>query len=192
MPDKGVVSNLCKRYPISPHIWIFNTYWLAILGQSINMRLWVRIKHSRIYTRNKWTLNLQAAPLGDYQHRTRPPHWRPTSIKRALHAMGASSLPHPLHRKPALKMSAKKTYDHPACPPCNGCASSPHQRFVASSPFQGQQLPACVHVMTEENSGVSTWVSRTFDIPHCPCKDSREQWCWHVSVSNIRHPTLSV
>jgi hypothetical protein len=52
-------------------------------------------------------------------------------------------------------LSAKKTYDHPACPPRNGLASSPYQRFVVSGPFQGQQLPACVHVMTAENSGVS-------------------------------------
>jgi hypothetical protein len=50
-------------------------------------------------------------------------------------------------------------------PPRNGLASSPHQRLVPSSPFQGQQLPACVHVTTAENSGVSTWVSRTFDNP---------------------------
>jgi hypothetical protein len=44
-------------------------------------------------------------------------------------------------------------------------ASSPHQRLVSSGPFQGQQLPACVRVATAENSGVSTWVSRTFDNP---------------------------
>jgi hypothetical protein len=111
-------------------------------------------------------LNLQAASLGDYQHRTRPPDWRPTSIEWAPHAMGASSLPHWLYCKPALKTSAKKTYDHPACPPRNGLTSSPHQRFVASDPLQGQQLLVCVHVMTAENSGVSTWMSRTFDIPH--------------------------
>jgi hypothetical protein len=56
--------------------------------------------------------------------------------------------------QPAL--SATKTYDHPVCPPRNELASSSHQRFVASGPFQGQQLPVCVRVMTAENSGVST------------------------------------
>jgi hypothetical protein len=54
-----------------------------------------------------------------------------------------------------LALSAKKTYDHPVCPPRNGLTSSPHQRFVSSGPFQGQQLPGCVRVTTAENSGVS-------------------------------------
>jgi hypothetical protein len=53
-------------------------------------------------------------------------------------------------------LSTKKTYDHLACAPCNGLASSQHQRFVSSGPFQGQQLSACVRVTTAENSGVST------------------------------------
>jgi hypothetical protein len=51
-------------------------------------------------------------------------------------------------------------------------ASSPHQQFVASGPLQGQQLPACVHVTTAENSGVSTRVSRAFNIPHLYCVTS--------------------
>jgi hypothetical protein len=55
------------------------------------MHLWERIRNGRIYTRKKWTLNLQAAPLGDYQHHTRPPHWRRTSIEQAPHATSASA-----------------------------------------------------------------------------------------------------
>jgi hypothetical protein len=46
---------------------------------------------------------------------------RPTSIQRVPHAMGT-------FRKEDLRPS-----------PRNGLASSPHQRFVASGPFQGQQ-----------------------------------------------------
>jgi hypothetical protein len=92
------------------------------------------------------------------------------SIQRVPHATGASAYltgcignrrfrkedlqaPNMSHTQWAL--SAKKTYDHPACPPRNGLASSPHQWVVASGPFQGQQLPACVRVTTAENSGVS-------------------------------------
>jgi hypothetical protein len=41
------------------------------------------------------------------------------------------SLPHWLYCKPALKTSAKKTYDHPACPSCNG-------RFKPTSPVVSQ------------------------------------------------------
>jgi hypothetical protein len=114
------------------------------------MRLRARIRHSRIYIRNKWTPNLQAASLWDYQHGIRPPHWEPTTIKRAPHATGASSLPHQLRRKPGHKISAKRTYEYPACAPRNGLASSPHQRLVSSSPF-------------------SMWVSRTFDNPQQKC-----------------------
>jgi hypothetical protein len=94
-----------------------------------------------------------------------------TALKIYEHRAGSPrnvrfSLRHRLYHKPALKTSAKKTYDHPACPPRNGLASSPHQRFVASGPFQSQQLLPCVRVTTAENNGVSTRVSRTFDIPH--------------------------
>jgi hypothetical protein len=144
------------------------------------MRLWARIKHRRIYTRNKWTLNLQAAPLGDYQHRTRPLHWRPTGIERAPqamgtsayltgciakrcskcqqtrpttiqcvpHATGASSLPHQSYRKPALKTSAKKTYDHPACPPRNG-------RFPQRIPTTIQRVPHATGSLQVHISGSS-------------------------------------
>jgi hypothetical protein len=38
-------------------------------------------------------------------------------------------------------------------------ASSLHHQLVSSSPFQGQQLPACVRVTTAESSGVSPRVS---------------------------------
>jgi hypothetical protein len=102
-----------------------------------------------------------ATALKAYEHRAGSPRngrlpQRPTTSQRVPHATVASSLPHRLHRKPALKTSAKKTCDHPACPPRNGRASSPHQRFVARGPFQGQQLPACVRVTIAENSGIST------------------------------------
>jgi hypothetical protein len=56
--------------------------------------------------------------------------------------------------QPALP--TKKTYDHPVCPPHNGLASSPHQQFIASGPFQGQQPLVCVRVTIAEKSGVST------------------------------------
>jgi hypothetical protein len=90
----------------------------------------------------------------------------PTSIQCAPHATGVSSLSHRLCRKKANKTSAKRTYEYPASPPCNGLASSPHQQLVSSGPFQGRQLLACVRVTTAENSGVSTWLSWTFDNPH--------------------------
>jgi hypothetical protein len=102
--------------------------------QNINMCLWARIKRSCIYTCNKWTLNLQATPLEDYQHRTWPPHWEPTTIKRAPHATSASSLPHRLCCKPAHKTSARKTYDHPVCPPCI-------RRFPQGRPTTIQRVP---------------------------------------------------
>jgi hypothetical protein len=82
-----------------------------------------------------------------------------TALKTYERLRASSGLP----TKRAL--SAKKTYDHPACPPFKGRNLSVHPRFVASGPFQGQQLPTCARVTTAENSGVSTWVSRTFDIP---------------------------
>jgi hypothetical protein len=105
---------------------------------------------------------LKTSAKKTYDHSACPPHngrFKPTSPvvsqtgaqsfrKEDLQASNAS----PTH----LTFSAKKTYDHPACPPRNGLASSQHQRFVSSGPSQGQQLLACVHVMTAENSGVST------------------------------------
>jgi hypothetical protein len=100
-------------------------------GQRTNMRLRARIKHSRIYIRNKWTRNLQAAPLRDYQHRIRPPHWEPTTMKRTPHTMGIPSLPHRLCRKPAHKTSAKRIYEYPTCAPRNG-------RFKSTSPVASQ------------------------------------------------------
>jgi hypothetical protein len=66
---------------------------------------------------------------------------RPTTIQCAPRATGA-------FRKEDLRPSSMS--------PRNRCASSPHQQFVTSGPFQGQPLPACVRVMTAENSGVST------------------------------------
>jgi hypothetical protein len=106
-------------------------------GQSINMHLWARIRHSRIYTRNKWTLNLQATLPGDYQHHTRPPHGRPMSIEWAPHAMSASAYLTDCiaSRRSKLLQRRPTTIQH--VPLCNGLASSPYQRFVTSSPFQG-------------------------------------------------------
>jgi hypothetical protein len=107
-------------------------------------------------------LALKTSAEKTYDHRACPPRngqFKPTSLivsqtsaqsfcKEDLQASNVF----PTQRA----FSAKKTYDHPACPPRNGLTSSLHQRFVTSSPFQGQQLPACVRVTTAENSGVST------------------------------------
>jgi hypothetical protein len=104
---------------------------------------------------------LKTSAMKTYDHPACPPRngrFKPTSPvisqtsaqnfrKEDLQASNVSPT------QPAL--SAKKTYDHPACPPHNGLASSPHQWFDASGPFQRQQLPGCVCVMTAENSGVS-------------------------------------
>jgi hypothetical protein len=90
------------------------------------------------------------------------------SIQRVPHTMGASSLPHQLYRNRRAKFPQLKTYEHPAGPPHNGLASSPHQLFVTTGPLQGQQLPACVHVIAAENIGDNTW------------------------VTNIRHPTVYI
>jgi hypothetical protein len=94
-------------------------------GQSINMHLRARIKHSRIYTRNKWTLNLQASPLGDYQHCTRPPHWKSTSIERVPYAMSASAyLAVCITNQRSKRQQRRPTT---MCPPRNG-------RFKPASP----------------------------------------------------------
>jgi hypothetical protein len=181
------------------------------------MRLRARIKHGRIYTRNKWTLNIQATPLEDCQHRTRPPHWEPTTIERTPHTMGAWSLPHRLCHKPAHKMSAKKTYDHPACPPCNG-------RFQPTSPVVSQNGAQSFSKEDLQASNVSPMqpalsAKKTYDHPAWPPRNGlasslhqrfvagglfRANSCQHVSVYrqqrtvvlacvlNIRHPTLSM
>jgi hypothetical protein len=133
------------------------------------------MKHSCIYTCNKWMPNLQAAHLGTSSialgHRTedlrassRLPTQRaltsPVVSQAGAQNVSKEDLWPPSMSPTQQVLCAKKTYDHPVYPPCNGFASSPHQLFIAS-----QQLPACVHVTTAENSGVSTWVSRTFNIP---------------------------
>jgi hypothetical protein len=150
------------------------------------MSLWASIKYSRIYAHNKWTLNLQAAPLGDYQHRTRPPHWRPTSIEWAPHAMGASTLPHRSYHKLVLKTSAKKTYDHPVCPPRNGRfkPTSPVVLQASTQNFSKEDLrPSSVSPTQRARFKPTSAVchKRPFSGPTaagmCPCNDSREQWC---------------
>jgi hypothetical protein len=88
----------------------------------------------------------------------RAPSRSPT--QRALQVYLTGCIANRHSKRPQLK-----TYEHPAGPPHNGLTSSPYQRFVATGPLQGQQLPACVHVIAAENIGDSTWVSRTFDIP---------------------------
>jgi hypothetical protein len=125
-------------------------------------------KHNCICTRNKWMWNLQATPLEDYQHRTWPPHWEPTTIKRAPHATGASSLPHQLCRKPVHNTSAKKIYKYPTCPHATSAFRKEDPRPSSVSPTQQAHFRSTSAVCHK----------RPFSGPTaagvCPCNDSKE------------------
>jgi hypothetical protein len=80
--------------------------------------------------------------------------------------MGASSLPHRLCCKPAHKTSAKKTYDHPACPPCNWCFQQRrpmtirhvpprYRRFPRRRPTTIQRVPHAMGSLQVHTSGSS-------------------------------------
>jgi hypothetical protein len=151
-------------------------------------------------------LNLQAAPLVDYQHCTQPPtalktyehrvgspcngHFKPTSpvvsqtgaqnvSKEDLQSSGVSPTqwalqayltgtianrhsklprrrPTSIQRVPQAMGAFRKEDIRPSSvSPMQRARFKSHQQFVASGPFQGQQLPGCVRVTTAENSRVS-------------------------------------
>jgi hypothetical protein len=135
------------------------------------MRLQARIKPSHICTPIKWMRNLQATPLEDYQHRkpahnmsTKKAHEYPmcSFTQRALQVYRTDCVTSRLTKRPQGRRRASNVLPH-----ATG-ASSLHHQLVSSGPFQGQQLLTCVRATIAENSGVSAWVSRTFDNPHLP------------------------
>jgi hypothetical protein len=88
------------------------------------------------------------------------------SIQRAPHATGASSLPHRLYRKLALKASATEDLRASSRFPTQQARLKSTLAVCRNRPFSGPTAAGVVHVITAENIGVSTWVSQTFDIPH--------------------------
>jgi hypothetical protein len=96
------------------------------------------------------------------------------------------SLPHRLYRKPGPKTPAKKTYNHPACPPLNGCfkPTSPVVSQTGAQSFHKEDLQASNMSPTQQACFTTTSAvccKRPFTWPTaasmCPCNDSREQWC---------------
>jgi hypothetical protein len=116
-------------------------------SQSINMHLWARITHSRIYTRNKWMLNLQPASHSATARKTYE-HW--------------AGSPRNGRFKPTSPVALQAGAQNVSKEDLRPSSVSPTQRarFKSTSavrrkqPFSGPTA-----------AGV------------CTCNDSREQWC---------------
>jgi hypothetical protein len=140
-------------------------------GQTINMHLRARIKHSLIYTCNKWTLNLQAAPLGDYQHHTRLPHWRPMSIERAPHQRALQAYLTGSIANRSSKLPQRSPTRMQCVPHATGAFRKEDLRPSSVSPTQWARFKSTSVVRRKWPFSGPTAAGV------CPRKDSREQWC---------------
>jgi hypothetical protein len=174
MPNKGVVSHRCKANQRS---YLNLQRFLASRpsrGQSINMRLQqVNANSTSNFTRGLPATH-SATTLRTYDHRTGSP--------RNLRFKSTSPI---VSQAGAWNVSKEDLRPSERVPHATGAFSKEDLWPFSMSPTQQARFKSTPAVRHK-------WpFSATTAAGVCLCNYSRKQLCLHVSISNIRQPTLS-